>query len=125
LFEGKKLVLDRHMSRQLTRQLAQMERIAEITKASMDEIAEVHSYAEYKVITTLTAVRLLEQAANGSALASAEEAAAREALRLAFLQRIYEVTEAADEKILEIADQAVLADDPGALERLIEWLRTH
>jgi hypothetical protein len=116
-------IIDQRVHRELARTNDQMRLIAERAKSAMDEISGVHTYAEYKLVTTLAAADLLRKAGSAADSTPVAETAAYHQLRETYLAAMNQVAQNADVRVAAAASTRVTqAVNRNLGEVLEDWL---
>lgn len=97
------LPVDQQVQAELVHHVDQMQLIAEVAKEAMDEISNIHGYAEYKTVTTLAAAEAIRKAATLNGTGAIEEVAHKQRT-LRYLERTNQIIELASGKIVRQVD---------------------
>ena len=93
VWQGNAIPVNAKSMRWLAGRVINIKQAGEVARSAVDEISDVYGYAEFKVITTLSAEDTIRKAAAASREISPAEQAALDLLRQAFLQRIAQITD--------------------------------
>ena len=103
LWEGK-LPVERKLAKTLALHCGTIHLVAEVARVAMDQVSDLHGYAEYKVVTTLAAAELVQQGASSSVEPIPLEGAARSYRTKSYLDGMTRITETADARIVALAN---------------------
>ena len=104
LWEGT-LPVERKLAKALELQCGTIHLVAEVARVAMDQVSDLHSYADYKVVTTLAAPGLTPRGASSSVEPTPLEDAARIYRTKIYLDGMTRITETAGGRIVGLTNE--------------------
>lgn len=112
-----------YVEQRLARSTNHMELIAAIAQEAMNEVSAIHTYGVYKAASTMMVAEALR---NGAGPMTPAQQGVYEHFARAYLNQMRQITEAAGAHIVQSVNQVpAVPDEPGVLDNLINWLKTH